>query len=278
VHIPLKYETSAAAADPSAANVGAAIKYKEDVVDQTKVDVKVDNETTVRELFKKALDGSSLEWSGMTNGVINADGTSRAMTATSLKYYVDKATHKVHSDGSSTRDLEAYLREYLYDNLSAAIGLAATSGDIDITMERAGSAASEIVSEALATKLSLSTGTEAELVAAKTLRQNIYEQMFTLAPARFAEGSLMRAGVGADAEYAPLPFIVGDSLAFLVTFKFPGSSISAPVFANKLDVANSDVAVLTGDKVSVQTQAPASNIVFNDFPHCTVMMRTVLKH
>ena len=279
VHIPLKYETSAAASDPSAASVGAAIRYKEDVDDQTKVDVTVYNETTVKDLFKAALDGSSLTWSGMTDGVVDSSGSTRNMTSDPLKYYVDKATHNLHSVAGSpdTRNLEAYLREYLYDNLKAAIGLAATSGDIDITMSRKidndDIDVSEIVSDALIKKLSPPANAEAAVVvAAKALRQNIYEQMFTLAPARFA------AMNETNALEKPLPFIKDDSLAFLVTFKFPGSSISAPVFANKLDVADSNVAVLTGSKIDVKTQAPASNIVFNDFPHCTVMMRTVLKY
>jgi hypothetical protein len=195
-----------------------------------------------------------------------------------VKFYVDKDTHTAGTTSGST--LKSYLREYLYDNLSAAIGLAATTGSIDITMSRSGVDADEIVAEALASQICGSSTTE-QGVAAAALRQNIYEQMFTLAPERFQDSELMRQPSANDADYKNMPFVAGDSMAFLVTFKFPASQISAPVVANAIRTGNANVYVDTGSKINVvapEQTTTATRANLSDFPNCTVMMRTKLTY
>jgi hypothetical protein len=174
--------------------------------------------------------------------------------------------------------MKAYLQEYLYDNLSAAIGLAATTGVIDITLSRSSVGASEIVAEALAAQICDASGTE-QGVAAAALRQNLYEQMFTLAPERFLDSDLMRKPTANDADYKDLPFQPNDSLAFLVTFRFPASQIMAPVVQNAIRTGSSSLYVGTGSRIGVSTPADTTSTtrpVLSDFPSATVMLRTKL--
>ena len=272
VHIPLLYES--VAADPSAENMGQAIQWAEDQTDQTQVTVTVDanGRAVVKSLFKAALAANSLECIGMTSGVIYSDGTARNTVTDVCKYYESADSHLV---GAAT--LKKYLQQYLYAILSAAVGLAASTGDINIALSRENVDADEIIAEALVEKLCALSGNPG--VEASALRQNIYEQMFTMAPERFAESTLRNSEPGADTASKNLPFVVGDSLAFLVTFKFPGSQISAPVVQNALRTTNSQVYVATGNKISViAPENPAVAPVLSDFPNCTVMLRAKLEH
>jgi hypothetical protein len=298
VHVPLEYTT--VSGDVTYSQMAQAIVYKEDAADQTKVIVDLsggaigthtNGKAVIKALFKKALEGSTLK-SLDISGVVYADNTARNTATDAVKFYVNKDTHKsgLLTDLSGA-NLAGYLREYLYDNLSAAIGLAATTGEINITLNRqygdiSGAAASEIIADMLAKKLAgeaLGTETDAETVG-KALRQNIYEQMFVLAPERFKETNLMRkAGEPAtDDKYTSLPFQVNDTLAFLVTFKFPGKNISAPVLQHALTTTQQTYTA-TGDKITVTTPSSntllpgtTGNYILNDFPNCTVMMRAKL--
>ncbi len=283
VHVPLEYQTGAS--DPTVANMRDTFQWKEDAADQTLVVVDVstsgvstfaNGKAVVKALFKASLDGDDLRNVAMASGIVYADQSARNTSTDPSKFYVSKDSHVAGTTSGST--LKAYLQEYLYDNLSAAIGLAATTGVIDITLSRSGSAASEIVAEALAEQICGSSGTE-QGVAAAALRQNIYEQMFTLAPERFAESSLRRTDPAGNIAYQDLPFQLNDTLAFLVTFKFPANQISAPVVQNAIRTnGNANVYVDTGSKISVAAPANATNPApsLSNFPDCTVMLRAKL--
>jgi hypothetical protein len=283
VNLPLQYET--ASGNPTVTELGSTFIWKEDAADQTQVVVDIsggaigsfaNGTAVVKALFKAALEGGDLRNIGMESGVVYADDSARDTTEDPVKYYEDKDTHTAGTSSGST--LKAYLQEYLYDNLSKVIGLAATTGVIDITLSRGGSSASEIIAEALASQICGSSNTE-QGVAAAALRQNIYEQIFSLAPERFQDSSLMRRTTANDAEYKDMPLVSGDSLAFLVTFKFPASQISAPVVRNAIRTTDSSVYVDTGNKISVATAADSTSTTrpnLSDFPACTVLMRTKL--
>jgi hypothetical protein len=285
VHLPLLYST--AAADPTVANMQATFQWKEDSADQTQVVVDIsggaigsyDNGTAVvKALFKAALEGADLRNIAMAAGIVYADDSARDTSEDPVKFYVDKDTHTAGTSAGST--LKAYLQEYLYDNLSKAIGLAATTGAIDITLSRSGSGASEIIAEALASQICGTSATE-QGVAAAALRQNIYEQMFTLAPERFQESTLMNQNPAADGTYKNLPFVLEDSMAFLVTFKFPAAQISAPVVQSAIRTGNTNVYVDTGNKINVVAPTETTNTTrpnLSDFPNCTVLLRTQLKY
>jgi hypothetical protein len=281
-NLPLQYETQSG--DVTLQEVAQVFQFKE-AADQAEVTVDVyqsaigsfaDGQAVVKALFKSALEANVLYNISMTEGPVYADDSTRDTSVDPLKFYMDKDTHTAGVSVGST--LKTYLQEYLYDNLSATIGLAATSGAIDITMSRSGVDASEIIAEALATQLCGSSATE-QGVAAAALRQNIYEQIFSLAPERFQDSSLMRQNTANDADYKNLPLVAGDSLAFLVTFKFPASQISAPVIRNAIRTGNSSTFVDTGNKISVSTTDDSTSTTrpnLSDFPNCTVLMRTKL--
>jgi hypothetical protein len=296
VHVPLQYETTSG--DPTVADMRDTFQWKEGT-DQTEVNVIVttsgvasyaNGKAAVKALFKNALKGSDLRNVGLASGVVYADHTSASPkprnTTTSgspVKFYVDKDTHVLGTTSGAA--LKAYLEEYLYDNLSAAIGLAATTGVISLGDFKQGeSEAAEYIAEKLATQIcglvdaSGNPLNTEQGVAAAALRQNIYEQMFTLAPSRFAESSLVRSDTANDAAYKDLPFVVGDTMAFLVTFKFPANKISAPVVQNSIRTGESSVYVDTGSKIAVSAPASATNPAptLSSFPDCTVMLRAKL--
>ncbi len=282
-NLPLQYQTQSG--DATLQDVAQVFQFKEDSVDQTQVVVDVyqsaigsfaNGQAVIKALFKSALDANVLYNIDMTEGPVYADDSARDTSADPVKFYVDKDTHNAGVALGST--LKSYLQEYLYDNLSATIGLAATSGAIDITMSRSGVDASEIIAEALASQICGSSASE-QGVAAAALRQNIYEQIFTLAPERFQDSALMRKNTANDAAYKNLPLVPGDSLAFLVTFKFPAAQISAPVIRNAIRTGNSSTYVDTGSKIQVTTAADSTSTTrpnLQDFPNCTVLMRTKL--
>ena len=283
VHLPLEYQT--APADPTYANMAATFQWKEDAADQTQVVVDIastavstyaNGKAVVKALFKAALLGGDLRNVALSQGIVYADDSARDTVTDPAKYYVSKDIHTAGTASGST--LKAYLQEYLYDNLSKAIGLAATTGVIDITLSRDGSAAAEIIAEALANEI-CGTGNTEQGVAALALRQNIFEQMFALAPERFRESDLMRRDPAADSQYKDLPFQLNDTMAFLVTFKFPATQISAPVVQNAIRTGESSVYVDTGSKIAVSAPADATSLTrpqLSDFPDCTVMLRTKL--
>jgi hypothetical protein len=282
VHLPLIHHTKTG--EPTVANLRDTFLFKEGA-DQTQVAVDIsggaigsfaNGTAVVKALFKAALDGTDLRNEAMTSGAIYADGTARNTSTAPLKFYVDKDTHTTGTSTGST--LKSYLQEYLYDNLSKIIGLAATTGTIDITMSRDGSSASEIIAQALATQL-CGSGNSEQGIAAAALRQNIYEQMFTLAPERFTESTLMNRDPAGNITYQKLPFQLNDTMAFLVTFKFPASQISAPVIGNAVRTGTSNVYVSTGDKINVVAGTDSTSTVrpqLSDFPDATVMMRVKL--
>ncbi len=280
VNIPLLYGTQNG--DPTSNVLGSVFMWKEDSTDQTQVVVDINPDqvgpyangtTAVKALFKAALQGTQLRNLALTSGVVYADETARNTESDPVKYYINRNTQ---TDGNFTSaGLKAYLLQYLYENLSATIGLAATTGDLDITLSRDGVDAAEIVAEALTSQICGSGATE-QGVAAAALRQNIYEQMFTLAPERFQDSDLMRKPSANDESYKTMPFTKDDTISFLVTYKFPASQITAPVFQNAIRSAGNTF-VSTGSKITVAAPADATTLTrpnLSDFPACTVLLRT----
>ena len=285
IHLPLLYQTNPAT-DPTIQNLRDTFLWKEGATqDQVTVDISggaigsfANGTAVVKALFKAALDGTDLRNIEMTSGVVYADETARNTATDPVKFYVSKDTHTAGVSTGST--LKAYLQEYLYNNLSKVFGLAATTGTIDITMSRDGSAASEIIAQALATQICQASGNTEQEVASAAIRQNLYEQMFALAPERFQESTLMGQDPAGNIAYQKLPFQADDTLAFLVTFRFPKTLISAPVIGNALRTGSSSLYVSTGNKISVVSGTSATNTLqpyLSDFPACTVMMRVQLK-
>jgi hypothetical protein len=104
--------------------------------------------------------------------------------------------------------------------------------------------------------------------------------MFAAAPERFQESTLMNRDPAGNITYQRLPFQLDDTLAFLVTFKFPAAQISAPVVSNAIRTTQNGLYVDTGSKINVVSGTDATSSLrpnLSDFPECTVMMRTKLK-
>lgn len=251
VHIPLKYQTISG--DMVASALGALFQYKEDS-NQSQILVDVSGSTTTfQTLLESALTSGSLTPLSAT-GVVFSDNTSRNLSNAPLKYYVDASTHPTASDISGA-SLTAYIKEYLYDNLSSALGLAGTTGALSITLNQAST-----IAQGLLDQVCGSTFTS------YAIRQNLYEQLYQLAPERFSAGS--------NATFQPLPFQAGDAITFLVSFQFPSSMITTPVYQNAMRVNGSSVYVGTGNKIQVQTGTTSP--VLQSFPDCTVMLRIIL--
>jgi hypothetical protein len=250
VHVPLKYQTISG--DMAASAFGSLFQYKEDAnQEQVLVDVS-GSPTALQTLVESALTSSSLSPLA-TTGVVFSDNSSRNLSTTPLKYYVNASTHVAGTDVSGA-SLASYIKEYLYDNLSAPLGLAATTGTISITLNQ-----SATIAQAVVNQITSSGATPA------AIRQNMYEQLLQLAPDRFPAGP--------DSSYQPLPFEAGDAITFLATYQFPASLISTPVYQNVLRVGGGSLFVGTGNKISVQTGTTTP--VLQNFPDCTVLLRIV---
>jgi hypothetical protein len=250
-HIPVKYATISG--DMVAADLGTMFQYKEDS-NHSQILVDVSGSTSaLQSLVQTALTSSGLVPVSVS-GVSYADNTSRNLSTDPLKYYVSASEHVTASDISGAT-LEAYVKEYLYDNLSAVLGLSATTGSLSVTLDQSATIAGTVV-----TKLTETT------VNGSAIRQNMYEQLFQLAPERFSAGE--------DNVFQPLPFEAGDAITFLISYQFPSSMISTPVYQNAMRVNGSSLYVGTGNKILVQTGTTTP--VLQNFPDCTVLMRIVL--
>jgi hypothetical protein len=251
IHVPLKYQSISG--DMVATSLSSLFQYKEDS-DQSQVLVDVSGSTSAfQTLVQTALTSSALSPLS-TTGVVYADNTTRSLTTDPLKYYVDASTHLAGTDLSGA-SLAAYIKEYLYQNLSSALGLAGTTGELAITLNQSQTIAESFVSQVCGSSFT-----------SYAIRQNLYEQLYQLAPERFSAGP--------NAEFQPLPFEAGDAITFLVSFQFPSSMISTPVYQNAMRVNGSSVYVGTGNKIQVQTGTSAP--ILQSFPDCTVMLRIIL--
>ena len=221
--------------------------------DSQQITVSVMGSNAVKSLFQGALQSQALLPTSSIQTIVYADGTVRDANADPIKYYVSSGTHMIASSGGgSGASLKSYLREYLYENLSSAIGLAATTGDIDIAFAQDGVAADETISAAIAEQICLLT--------AQGVRKSLYDQMLAAAPDRFSS-----SGSG-----GPLPFQANDTLAVRIAFKFPAGLIQTPVAQSILRVKNSSLFVSTGNKI--QVTRPVAVPQLNDFPDCTVQL------
>ena len=212
----------------------------------------------VKNLFKNALNGELYAIPGASN-LVYANNIGRNATDDPIKFYADKSTHVVGLSTPST--LVSYLREYLYDNLTKSVGLAATTGDVDITFTRNGVEASESVAEQIAQAL----------YSSQTARYSIYEQMISTVSERFS--TLQTTN---QQQPQNLPFIANDSLDVRVTFHFPATHIETPVVQNSLRIG-SNLFMATGSKISVISPAnPVKKPVLSDLPSCSVVIRAKL--
>jgi hypothetical protein len=166
----------------------------------------------------------------------------------------------------------------LYDNLSATIGLAVTTGKIEIDMTRTENGTTRTAAQIISANLSEKLANETDALSA-ALRQNVYEQMFLKAPERFLESELRRRDPAANSTYRALPFQPGDTIAFLTTFKFPAEKIFSPAILNAL--RSGLLTIPVGDKITVATTSltpDLGNPAFDDFPDATVLVRIKLGH
>ena len=249
LHIPLKYNT--VSGDLATSSLSALFKYKEDA-DSSQVLVDVSGSTTGLQTVLETALSSIFLTPYITSGVVFSDNSSRNLSTNPLKYYENATTHMTASDVSGA-SLVAYVREYLYDNLASTVGLAETTGALSISLDIQ-SVATQLLSQL--------TGSG---ITSQAIRQNIYEQLYQLAPSRFSAGT--------NATFQPLPFQAGDSLVFLITFQFPSSLISTPVYQNVMRLGNSPLFIDTGHKI--QVLSGTTTPVVQNFPDCTVLLRVI---
>jgi hypothetical protein len=229
-----------APADMSVSTLSSTMQVYQSTVSAT-------SSAAVQAIFQTALQGQLSSISTFATAVY-ADGTARNLS-----------TDPIAPLGSST--LDGYLRRYLYDNLSAAIGLAATAGQVDVFLERNGIPAAADISSAIAEKI-CSAVTES----AQQIRDTIYAQMVAAAPDRF----------GSASEPQSLPFQPNDSLALQIRFQFPASQMTATVSEHLLRVNQSNLFVNVGNKITI-TRPATAHPQFSDFPQCVVYLRVTLE-
>jgi hypothetical protein len=210
--------------------------------------------TDIQSLFQSALQGPLSPLSTFSTTVYS-DGTVRNITAAS-----DNSDPLLPTSGT----LKTYLLRYLYENMTAAIGLAATTGDLDILLERNGVPAADLIS-AEAADLICSSIQES----AHELRKSILAQMQAAVPERFTE-------TPAPSDFTALPFLPNDSLSLRITFQFPATMITAPVSEHILRIQRSNLYLDVGSKITVRRPATVTNIPFSSFPSCTVYLRVIL--
>jgi hypothetical protein len=205
----------------------------------------------VKSLFQNALTTTNLYPSAVSS-ITYSDGTPRNIETDPIQYYISQDQHG--NPGSEIgASLKAYIREYLYENLSSIIGSAATTGDIDIMFE---------------SQESLSN-----TIAAQVVQPVLFDQMYANASERFQSTIYMSS-------YShPLPFQVNDTLIIRIRFNFPASLIQTPVSEHVLRIKNSNLFIALGTKIQVSRptsmQQPSIPMT-TDLPSCIVELRIVL--
>jgi hypothetical protein len=247
-------------------------KYNESTVSDALTDVSCSAPTTLKGLIKTALDASDLSCA-VPRKVYGLSG--------------DMAMKPDMSDNSGTllttrpALMKDYLRGWLYTYLYDIIGLAATTGSIELDM----SGFSEYISENLKTQLCDGGATGA------AVREFIFKAMFVQDPARFQNAS----GASTAPDFSGqtlankdllrgMPFKAGDSLSFLIKFNFPKGNIKAPVQSTVLRLGTTTNGITVGDQtnITVSTMSLSNTIapgdLFRDFRQCLVWLQVHIEH
>jgi hypothetical protein len=247
-------------------------KYNESTVSDALTDVSCSAPTTLKGLIKTALDASDLSCA-VPRKVYGLSG--------------DMAMKPDMSDNSGTllttrpALMKDYLRGWLYTYLYDIIGLAATTGSIELDM----SGFSEYISENLKTQLCDGGATGA------AVREFIFKAMFVQDPARFQNAS----GASTAPDFSGqtlankdllrgMPFKAGDSLSFLIKFNFPKGNIKAPVQSTVLRTEQTQKGIVVGEQtnITVSTKSLSNTIapgdLFRDFRQCLVWLQVHIEY
>jgi hypothetical protein len=247
-------------------------KYNESTVSDALTDVSCSAPTTLKGLIKTALDASDLSCA-VPRKVYGLSG--------------DMAMKPDMSDNSGTllttrpALMKDYLRGWLYTYLYDIIGLAATTGSIELDM----SGFSEYISENLKTQLCDGGATGA------AVREFIFKAMFVQDPVRFQNAS----GASTAPDFSGqtlankdllrgMPFKAGDSLSFLIKFNFPKGNIKAPVQSTVLRTEQTQKGIVVGEQtnITVSTKSLSNTIapgdLFRDFRQCLVWLQVHIEH
>jgi hypothetical protein len=247
-------------------------KYNESTVSDALTDVSCSAPVTLKGLIKTALDASDLSCA-VPRKVYGLSG--------------DMAMKPDMSDNSGTllttrpALMKDYLRGWLYTYLYDIIGLAATTGSIELDM----SGFSEYISENLKTQLCDGGATGA------AVREFIFKAMFVQDPARFQNAS----GASTAPDFSGqtlankdllrgMPFKAGDSLSFLIKFNFPKGNIKAPVQSTVLRTEQTQKGIVVGEQtnITVSTKSLSNTIapgdLFRDFRQCLVWLQVHIEH
>jgi hypothetical protein len=200
----LSYNTSGG--DVTAQQLGNAIQYRQDLSSDAYIDVSCISNNVLNSLFTNAIVSNKL------------DISSEKFDVSHFVYDPSNTMVPKAAPGS----LKEYITQWLYIYLYDIIGLAATTGYIDISMAKYG----EDIPNNLVSQFTANT------VSSMAIREFVYKAIFAQDPIRFKTDISQNF----DNIYAPLPFRVGDSLSVLIKFSFPKANIVAPVEQTVMDL------------------------------------------
>jgi hypothetical protein len=245
-------------------------KYNESTVSDALTDVSCSAPATLKALIKTALDASDISCT-VPRKVYNLSGdmAKDPMTDNSGGLLVTRPAL-----------MKDYLRGWLYTHLYDIIGLAATTGSIDLDM----SGFSEYISENLKTQL-------CEGANGAAIREFIFKAMFVQDPARFQNASGSSTAPDFSGQTLAnkdllrgMPFKAGDSLSFLIKFNFPKGNIKAPVQSTVLRLGTTTAGITVGEQtnITVSTKSLSNTIapgdLFRDFRQCLVWLQVHIEH
>jgi hypothetical protein len=246
-------------------------KYNESTVSDALTDVSCSAPSTLKALIKTALDASDISCT-VPRKVYNLSGDMAKDPLT------DNSGGLLTTRPALMKD---YLRGWLYTYLYDIIGLAATTGSIDLDM----SGFSEYISESLKTQL-CDNGANGAAV-----REFIFKAMFVQDPARFQNASGSSTAPDFSGQTLAnkdllrgMPFKAGDSLSFLIKFNFPKGNIKAPVQSTVLRLGTTTAGITVGEQtnITVSTKSLSNTIapgdLFRDFRQCLVWLQVHIEH
>jgi hypothetical protein len=245
-------------------------KYNESTVSDALTDVSCSAPATLKALIKTALDASDISCA-VPRKVYNLSGDM------ALNPLTDNSSGLLTTRPALMKD---YLRGWLYTHLYDIIGLAATTGSIDLDM----SGFSEYISESLKTQLCSGANGAA-------VREFIFKAMFVQDPARFQNASGSSTAPDFSGQTLAnkdllrgMPFKAGDSLSFLIKFNFPKGNIKAPVQSTVLRLGTTTTGITVGEQtnITVSTKSLSNTIapgdLFRDFRQCLVWLQVHIEH
>jgi hypothetical protein len=227
----LSYNTSGG--DVTAQQLCNAIQYRQDLSSDAYIDVSCISNNVLNSLFTNAIVSNKLDISSEKFDVSH--------------FVYDPSNTMTPRAGPGS--LKEYITQWLYVYLYDIIGLAATTGYIDISMAKYG----EDIPNNLVSQFTANT------VSSIAIREFVYKSIFAQDPVRFKTDISQNF----DNVYAPLPFRVGDSLSVLIKFSFPKANIVAPVEQTVMR-ENGQITGGAATNITVSTSQPL-NIPFRAF-------------